>query len=357
MSSCAVSRNASVTPEIDYGTYSLGVSLSLFASVGINFGNNVQALGLQRLAAADDPATQRKWKRVWLIGTVTFICSALLNFVAFAFGPASVLATLEAVQFLSNIIFGKFVFGHTITRKMQAGSVLSALGVGVTVGFGPAEVFKFTTADLVCFWQFVPWIVYVVFANAAAISLLVYWHYCDAATKRGMPWRYSAILMPVVYAVASALVGSQSTVQAKSLSELVSLLIEGNKDHIEREWISYFAIVFFLLPTAFWLYRLNDALSKYNTLFIIPLMQASYVLFGFTANALYFQEFSTFVWWQFLAFFSGIGLLVAGLVLLVPANPGLEPPKPTMPAEPVMTPVSTTTDGKSHADLQVVQAL
>ena len=87
MSSCAVSRNASVTPEIDYGTYSLGVSLSLFASVGINFGNNVQALGLQRLAAADDPATQRKWKRVWLIGTVTFICSALLNFVAFAFGP------------------------------------------------------------------------------------------------------------------------------------------------------------------------------------------------------------------------------------------------------------------------------
>ena len=40
-------------------------------------------------------------------------------------------------------------------------------------------------------------------------------------------------------------------------------------------------------------------------------------------------------------------------MLLVPANPGLEPPKPTMPAEPVMTPVSTTTDGKSHADLQV----
>lgn len=33
-------------------------------------------------------------------------------------------------------------------------------------------------------------------------------------------------------------------------------------------------LVYFLVTVAFWLYRLNAALGKYDPLFIIPLLQA-----------------------------------------------------------------------------------
>ena len=39
------------------------------------------------------------------------------------------------------------------------------------------------------------------------------------------------------------------------------------------------------------------------------------------AGGIYFQEFATLAWWQFLAFFSGIAVMFDGLLLLIPPNP------------------------------------
>ena len=45
-------------------------------------------------------------------------------------------------------------------------------------------------------------------------------------------------------------------------------------------WFTYFVIGYFLVSVGFWLYRLQSALSKYDPLFIIPLLQASYIVFA-----------------------------------------------------------------------------
>ena len=78
-------------------------------------------------------ATLRRWRRVKAIGTFIFLFGSIVNFVAFAFAAASVLAPLEAVQFITNLVFGKCVHGHKISRKMKIGSVLTAIGTIIEV--------------------------------------------------------------------------------------------------------------------------------------------------------------------------------------------------------------------------------
>ena len=87
--------------------------------------------------------------------------------------------------------------------------------------------------------------------------------------------------------------------QAKAFSELMELWL-GSGVNIWVEWYTYVVLGYFLVTVrpeglrpklnpnpnpnpnpnqvAFWLYRLNAALGKYDPLFIIPLLQASYIV-------------------------------------------------------------------------------
>ena len=133
-------------------------------------------------------------------------------------------------------------------------------------------------------------------------------------------------MLPVCYALTSAMVGTQSVVQAKCLSEIVSILLDGMGggsggdagapadaaantsavaaplpgeagadtrgagEIVFTSWFTYFVIGYFLVSVSFWLYRLQSALSKYDPLFIIPLLQASYIVFATIGGPLWLKR-------------------------------------------------------------------
>ena len=47
---------------------------------------------------------------------------------------------------------------------------------------------------------------------------------------------------------------------------------------IWSHWFTYATLGYFGVTVAFWLYRLNAALGKYDALYIIPMLQASYIV-------------------------------------------------------------------------------
>ena len=113
---CAVSFNAStgnstygVSEEADgMGTMGviIGVVMGLTSSIFINIGQNIQALGATETEdAKDHPCSNKTWR----IGLYVFLFGSIGNQVSFSFAPASVLVPLEAVQFVTNVIFSKFV--------------------------------------------------------------------------------------------------------------------------------------------------------------------------------------------------------------------------------------------------------
>ena len=156
----------------------LGILLGLLGSIMINIGNNVQALGMEMDAAQKLEAAQstegteapqsKRAKVIWTMGTITFIVGSVINFVAFVFAAAAVLAPLEAIQFVSNLLFARFVTKKEVSRKMIAGSLLIVSGTVGAIASFPMAVVSFSIPQLKGFWESPTWIGYVVAAWCAS---------------------------------------------------------------------------------------------------------------------------------------------------------------------------------------------
>lgn len=104
----------------------------------------------------------------------------------------------------------------------------------------------------------------------AILSHVTYIIYGRALKKKHKPLPFDQSIRPLCYGLLSAVIGTQSTLQAKCLSEL---LIRVDASGALSEWFTYLSFAEFLLTTAFWLYRLNRALALFEPLFIIPVLQ------------------------------------------------------------------------------------
>lgn len=305
-----------------------GILLGLTASVGINIGNNLQALGMEERKTLQDSAAKEAlagltdvqtpaipMPNIWKAGTALFVTSALVNFAAFGFAPASILAPLESVQFISNLLFSRVVRKIPITPRALFATVLIVSGTTLAVVFGPNDVYTFTQEDLIGFWAQAAWIVYVVLAlmTFGALQFLHVSYKKAAAESKPLP--YNVIVSPVTFAGSSVLVGTQCVVQAKCLSELLELLLAGT--NIFACWYIYIVIILFVGATVLWLSRLSQALETYDPLYIVPMLQSGYIVVSAIAAGIYFQEFATLSTIQWIFFVGGIQVMLVGLALLI----------------------------------------
>ena len=66
--------------------------------------------------------------KIWVFGTFVFVTGSLLNFASYPFAPQSMLASLESIQFVSNLLFGKIMHGANITYAMWFGTFITLTG-------------------------------------------------------------------------------------------------------------------------------------------------------------------------------------------------------------------------------------
>jgi len=198
------------------------------------------------------------------------------------------------------------------------------LGCGMAVGMGPNKVYEFTLPMLVDFWTEPAWCSYLVgIMILAAVAQGLHTLYTHLV-QRGRSPPYQKKVLPVTFAMSSALVGTQSVVQAKCLSECLEQLT-AHKVNIFGYWYFWIALFLFISLVAVWLFRLTKALEHFDPLFIIPMLQSNYILFATVSGGIYFQEFNDMKAWQWGGFVVGITVMFMGLYLLAPEE-GNEPP-------------------------------
>ena len=83
----------------------------------------------------NDEKKRTNYTHIVYFGTFVFVFGSLLTFGSFAFAPQSVLAPLEAVQFVSNVFFSKFILKQQITTKQVIGTILIILGCVAAILF------------------------------------------------------------------------------------------------------------------------------------------------------------------------------------------------------------------------------
>jgi len=290
-----------------------GIILGLCGSIAINTGNNLQSLGMH--SAEKHPGSEEPnvcSSKTWVIGTVVFITGALLNFASFGFAPQSTLASLESIQFVSNLFFGWWLLHEKITRDMMIGTALTVGGTIFAVVFSSKEAAEVENVeDLVKLWNNYYWIGYIVML--IILSATLHLSYKHLETKESMDYEN---IMAAIYAIISALFGTLSVVFAKLLAKLVEFQAAG--ENIFGNWYTYVIVLAWIVLMAFWLTRLNAALGLYNPLFIIPLLQANFIFFAIMSGGIYFQEFNYMIKLNWIGFVFGIICMFSGIFMLVP---------------------------------------
>ena len=316
----------------------VGILAGLAGSIAINLGNNLQSLGMHNLemamieklgrdgdAFSERPPIEPSASRTWRVGTCVFVIGSLLNFGSYGFAAQSLLASLEAVQFVTNVAFGRLALGKPISRAMYAGTGLTVAGTVLTCFFSSKQAAEICSIrDLLALWANPLWLAYLVFALGFGGALRAAYQYF--AAKQPQTAR-TTTLCAVLYATFSALFGTLSVVCAKLLAELLALQTDGV--NVFSSWFLYAVAVAWVSLVGVWLWRMNAALALYEPLLIIPLLQANFIFFAIVSGGIHFREFDYMRTRNWAGFGAGVFVIFGGLSLLAPgggAGPDSEEP-------------------------------
>lgn len=323
----------------------VGVILVLFGSISQNLGNNLASLAYssnddeKKEGEGEDkekggPSTADSipekgedeekeemtfWeKNLWAVGTGTFIGGSLMTFVAFAFAAQSLLAALESVQFVSNVVFAKLVHKEEVTWLMMAATLGIVGGNTLVVLFSSHSATIYTGEDIFAIWrENTDFHIYLgVMGGAAIVCEYFYrtYNHSRMVDKKLLPMHSS--VEPGCYCVSSAFVGSFAVVNAKCIA---MFLQDAEKEFQEAPM--YTILITWIIVVAFWLRRMDGGLELFPPLFFIPTLMAFFIFFSIICGGIFFEEFKSFSGaGQYAGFFIGVFCILAGVFFLAPPN-------------------------------------
>lgn len=127
---------------------------------------------------------------------------------------------------------------------------------------------------------------------------------------------YWHMLLPFSYAVVSGAVGSCSVLFAKSLSNMLRLSMSSG--YSLHSWFTYSMLLLFLSTAGFWMARLNEGLSFFDAILIVPMFQITWTFFSICTGFVYFQEYQVFDALRTTMFILGMISVFVGISLLAP---------------------------------------
>ncbi|KAG8477203.1 hypothetical protein CXB51_030984 [Gossypium anomalum] len=283
------------------GDWVIGAFINLFGSIAINFGTNLLKLGhneRERHSMMDGEGMAGKVPlkpiihfHTWRVGILFFIIGNCLNFISFGYAAQSLLAALGSVQFISNIAFAYFVLNKMVTVKVLAATAFIVLGNFFLVAFGNHQSPVYTPEQLAEKYSNITFLLYcLILILVVALHHYIYRRGEIVLAVSGQDLRpYWNMLLPFSYAVVSGAVGSCSVLFAKSLSNLLRLAMSNG--YQLHSWFTYSMILLFLSTAGFWMARLNEGLSLFDAILIVPMFQIAWTFFSICTGFIYFQEY------------------------------------------------------------------
>ena len=281
--------------------------------------------------AANFSCDRKNVSRYWSAGVVAFALGNALNFLSFSYAAQSLLASLGAVQFVTNVVFANLVLKEPITSRVAIGTAVLVCGVALVVAFSchgnPATTYSL--ADLVALFYRRAYLAYAaVLAGLACVSLTVEHKVRNRVSRQtGPPSQSDEVLYGFAYAATSAIVGAQSVTFFKILSGLFTIIasVSDSDDITARNVYAspfLYVIAFLAIGTCFfWVHRLNAALRMFDAIFIVPVFQVAWTTLSVVGGGIFFREFEDcFQGLHAVLFTLGLLVIFCGVFILSPSS-------------------------------------
>ncbi|KAH7683377.1 Magnesium transporter NIPA protein [Dioscorea alata] len=310
------------------GEWVIGAFINIVGSIAINFGTNLLKLGhdeRERHSMLSSDGDSGKiipkpiiYFHTWRVGIVFFSLGNCLNFVSFAYAAQSLLAALGSIQFVSNIAFAYFVLSKKVSIKVMVATAFIVSGNIFLVSFGNHQSPVFTPEQLKEKYINLVFLLYcMTLVLVVAVNQYIYRKGVAFLSLHGHDispyWR---MVLPFSYATVSGAVGSCSVLFAKSLSNMLRLTM--NSSYQLHSWFTYSVLLLFFSTAGFWMARLNEGLSLFDAILIVPMFQIAWTFFSMCTGFVYFQEYQVFDTLRITMFLLGMTFVFIGISLLAP---------------------------------------
>jgi Magnesium transporter NIPA len=296
---------------------------------------------------------QRHLKR----GLSLFALGSVLTFLSFSFAAQSLLAGVSAIQFISNLVFARFILKEKITKRNLIGTGILILGITLLI-FASEKGKVFTDIDEVFEdYYFAKTHLIFLFSIGGVVTILStlfwfriglwpFWYTSTTQEQQIMlelslprsRGKLTSVLIPLVFIKLSAIIGAQSVVSGKVMSCVVKAVIGSGQYGQLLKLRSYLVFSLWLACAIFWVIHLSRSLRVFHGGFIIPLSQVCWTLWTMMSGGIVYGEFLDIDSWRIILFVLGALLLFSGVSLLTPASTK----KPSaVPFEDTVTPTSS----------------
>ncbi|KAF4668045.1 NIPA-like protein 3 [Perkinsus chesapeaki] len=308
--------------------FALGICVNIAGAVTTNLGTVLMKFH----------AAVRNGHGPWLkVGLLLFCIGSILTFSSFALAPQSLLAGVSAVQFVSNLLFARFLLGEKFTISNITGTVIIIMSIVLLVVASvetenPSSVdeifddYYFSFTHLYFIIGLVSLCSALSFAFWIRTGVLVFWLRKSPKAKR-LQWelslprsqgRYTRFVLPLLYSTVAASLGGQSVVAGKVLAMVLAAgIVEGEPEELYQPR-TFLVLALWVLAALFWVIHLNRALRFFPGAFVVPLTQVCWTLATMLSGGIVFEEFQQMDPWQLALFFTAAAVLFFGVFLLSP---------------------------------------
>jgi len=309
--------------------WAVGASVYVGGAGLIVLGENVVKLSSKYDDDASDEATERcrQW-RLWTMGVASFVVGNLAHFVAFMFAAQSTLESLGSSVLLWNLLIASRINRERICRGHIVATLVILAGTGLALLFGPHSSAKHDLPELLQLFHQPAFVLYefvlvVLVLVLQGVYIMEERRIADGGrTTAAREWVHQ-----FSFAGVSAGIGSNSVLLSKCVAEATRSRAAGGSagGDAASPLAPAVLIAVWLTIMAFWLYRLNHALTRFPALFIVPVMHAIWMTNSIVGGSIFFGEFDGLAWGDVFGFGFGVLVILVG-VFLMPSHE----PDPTM---------------------------
>jgi len=273
-----------------------GVAIALSSSIFIGASFIIKKKGLIRSGeAGGKQAAQGGFaylhNRVWWLGMVAMIFGETLNFVAYAYAPAILVAPLGAVTIAVSAVMARCFLGERLHPCGMVGIAICAIGTVVLVQFAPEETEVNSVEEVWELGMQPAFRLYVLAVVLAALGLVY-----RVAPRYGQSQIW-------VYILICSLVGSLSVVAARGVGIAAKLTLRGSNQLFKRETLVLVVWVLGCMLTQ--INYLNKALDTFDTTMVTSIYYVCFTVCTVTASMIMYkdwqnQTFAT-IFWQLVA--------------------------------------------------------
>jgi len=311
-----------------YYLWAIGLGMAVLFSFLNAVALNLQKLSLNR-HGQDVPVIRQP---LWISGFFILLLGSVMDFVAFGLAPASLLAPLAALSLVWNMVSTPLILREEKPARNQIiATMIIFCGCILAVIFSNHSSPTYTLQDLKDLYRRQAMIIY-----TCVVPVLVMLHMASIEIVEALPahWRdrgFFKRIHLIGYAGSAGIVGGQSIIFAKSTVEIFKSAFSGAKG-IGANAETYFIISGMIFCMLVQITYLNGGLLHHDSLSIVPVYQAYWILSGVIGGLVYFDEISGFTALQLGLFsfgllmtFGGVSFLahLAGKERRMPVSPGI----------------------------------